>query len=116
MAKLPVLLSPAVLNPNEESFSDGRQPSQMESCLSALRALVPTLGVTGATLMTPQVHTLTVLMERGKVERFPPPQGCLSSLEMAPHCQKARCKNKKSEMVHCSILLLLQIALAELDI
>ena len=47
MAKLPVLLSPAVLNPNEESFSDGRQPSQMESCLSALRALVPTLGVTG---------------------------------------------------------------------
>ena len=39
MAKLPVLLSPAVLNPNEESFSDGRQPSQMESCLSALRSV-----------------------------------------------------------------------------
>ena len=41
MAKLPglLVLSPADLNPNEESFPHGQQPSQMESCLSALRSV-----------------------------------------------------------------------------
>ena len=41
MAKLSGLpvLSPADLNPNEESFPHGQQPSQMESCLSALRSV-----------------------------------------------------------------------------
>ena len=73
-------------------------------------ALVPTLGVTGATLTTPQVHTSTVLMEGGKVVEFPPPQGCLSSLEMAPYWQRPDVNKEKSEMVHCSWKLLLQIA------
>ena len=62
-------------------------------------ALVPTLGVTGATLTTPQVHTSTVLMEGGKVVEFPPPQGCLSSLEMAPYWQRPDVNKEKSEMV-----------------